>query len=577
MLSKGNFTLGSDILKDYSVKTKVAILSVFLICIILLVAAVGIYSSHSAKQALDDMYHHNLMTTQYLNDANNRLRSINVNVSYIVQQNFTQENRQILLDDIAGNLAGIRHDIEELKKLDQSQRAKEAIAALEGDLDTADSAVKAVGSLGVTPEDKAAAYDKLSSITAIGANMQVLTPDNVFQGKQLFETNNIQYARTLKIFAAIIFVSLILGILMSRIIANNISAPLNTSIEHLNAVAAGDLSRAIPDSLSHREDEIGVVVKALMKMQGFMKQVHEEAERTNVVVGELEGMIEAMNNETQDMSAVTEEMSAGMEETAASTASMQQVSNHLSEEIRGTVGVMKKSEAYTQEISTRATELKIKMEQAQEASQRVYESSKGSVEAAIESAKVVEQISQLTQAITDVAEQTNLLALNASIEAARAGDQGRGFSVVAGEVAKLAEQSQGTAEKIKSLTGEVTSAMQALSKSAFDLLALLDGDVRKDYAQMDDTAVRYKEDAEYFLKAAKESTKTSEVLLQSVENMNHSMEEIGRATHESADGNTRIAENIVGMAEKYADILDKVQSFKEGTERLKNLVAAFSG
>ena len=148
---------------------------------------------------------------------------------------------------------------------------------------------------------------------------------------------------------------------------------------------------------------------------------------------------------------------------------------------------------------------------------------------------------------------------------------------MAEEVRKLAEQSQGTAEKIKSLTGEVTSAMQALSKSAFDLLALLDGDVRKDYAQMDDTAVRYKEDAEYFLKAAKESTKTSEVLLQSVENMNHSMEEIGRATHESADGNTRIAENIVGMAEKYADILDKVQSFKEGTERLKNLVAAFSG
>ncbi|BEU88932.1 methyl-accepting chemotaxis protein [Selenomonas sp. TAMA-11512] len=577
MLSKGNFTLGNDTLKDYSVKTKVAILSVFLLFTIVLVAAVGVYSSHSAKQALDDMYHHNLMTTQYLNDANNRLRSINVNVSYIIQQNFTQENRQILLDDIAGNLAGIRHDVDELKNMGLSERAMEALATLDKDLDTADTAVKAVGALGTAPEDKAEAYNRLSALTAIGANMQVLTPDNVFQGKQLFEENNIQYARTLKIFGAIILISLILGILMSRIIANNISAPLNTSIEHLNAVAAGDLSRAIPDSLSHREDEIGVVVKALMKMQGFMKQVHEEAEKTNAVVGELEGMIEAMSNETQDMSAVTEEMSAGMEETAASTATMQQVSGHLSDEIRGTVDEMKKSEAYTQEISARATELKIKMEQAQEASERVYASSKGSVEAAIESAKVVEQISQLTQAITDIAEQTNLLALNASIEAARAGEQGRGFSVVAGEVAKLAEQSQGTAEKIKSLTGQVTEAMQALSKGAFDLLALLGGDVRKDYAQMDDTAVRYKEDAEYFLKAARESTKTSEELLRSVENMNRSMEEIGRATHESADGNTRIAENIVGMAEKYADILDKVQSFKESTERLKNLVAAFSG
>lgn len=128
--------------------------------------------------------------------------------------------------------------------------------------------------------------------------------------------------------------SLILGIVMSRIIADNISAPLNTSIDHLNAVATGDLNREIPAALSNRADEIGVVVKALMKMQGFMKQVHEEAEKTDAVVGELEAMINAMNNETQDMSAVTEEMSAGMEETAASTASMQQVSGHLSEEIQ---------------------------------------------------------------------------------------------------------------------------------------------------------------------------------------------------------------------------------------------------
>ena len=571
-----NFTLGSEILKDYSVKTKVAILSVFLLLTVALVAVVGIYSSHSAKQALDEMYHHNLMTTQYLNDANNRLRSINGNVSYIVQQNFTQENRQILLDDIAGNLAGIRHDVEEIQKMEQSDRTKEALSALDKDLDAADAAVKAVSTLGTAPEDKAEAYNQLSSLTAIGANMQVLTPDNVFQGKQLFEANNIQYARTLKIFAAIILISLILGILMSRIIADNISAPLNTSIDHLNAVATGDLNREIPAALSNRADEIGVVVKALMKMQGFMKQVHEEAEKTDAAVGELEAMINAMNNETQDMSAVTEEMSAGMEETAASTASMQQVSGHLSEEIQHTVQEMKKSEAYTCEIAVRATELKAKMEQSQEASNRVYGSTKTSVEDAIEAAKVVQEIETLTQAITDVAEQTNLLALNASIEAARAGEQGRGFAVVAGEVGKLAEQSQETAERIKSLTGQVMSAMEALSKGAFDLLHFIDEDIRKDYEQMDETAVQYKEDAEFFHRTAKGSTKSSEELLASVRNMNQSMDEIGRATHESADGNTRIAENIVGMAERYADILEKVQGFKEGTERLKNLVTAFS-
>ena len=94
----------NDTLKDYRVRTKISILSTFLLVIILLIAAIGVFSIYRSKESLDDMYSHNLMTTQYLNDANNRLRSISVNVSYILQQNFTQENRKLLLYDILGNL-----------------------------------------------------------------------------------------------------------------------------------------------------------------------------------------------------------------------------------------------------------------------------------------------------------------------------------------------------------------------------------------------------------------------------------------------------------------------------------------
>ena len=116
----------SDTLKNYRVRTKISILSTFLLAIILLIAAIGVFSSYRSKEALDDMYSHNLMATQYLNDANNRLRSISVNVAYILQQNFTRENRKLLLDDISGNLDNIRHDMARPRKASTQPEAIEA-------------------------------------------------------------------------------------------------------------------------------------------------------------------------------------------------------------------------------------------------------------------------------------------------------------------------------------------------------------------------------------------------------------------------------------------------------------------
>ena len=567
--------ISAEAMKDYAVRTKVFILSVFLLAAILVVAVVGIYSNYQAKQSLDDMYHHNLMSTQYLNDANTRLRKISVNVPYILQEGITADNRKILVDDVLGNLNALHHDMEELKKIDTSERAQATIAELEKNLTVATDKVGAVNNMGTTPEDRVAIFDNLASLTVISSNMAVLTPDNVFQGKQLFEANNARYDRTVYSFAIIIVIAVGFGMLVSRRIADNISDPLASSIGHLSAVASGDLSREIPRELSDRADEIGTVVKALGKMQGFMKQVHEEAEQTDAMVAELEEMLHGLNNDTQDMSAVTEEMSAGMEETAASTSSVQHLSGELNDGIKGAADAAHESEEYTREVAQRAADLQTTMEQSRLNTRQIYGSTKSAVAEAIESAKVVDQIGQLTLEISEIAEQTNLLALNASIEAARAGEQGRGFAVVAGEVGKLAEQSRGTAEKIKGLTGQVTGSVQALSDGTHRLLTFIDENIRDDYDLMDKTAVQYKADAEFFRKTAEATTSRSQELLGSVSEMNAAMEGIRNATHEGAEGNTRIAEKVVSMAAEYENILAKIQTFKEGTARLKNLVAAF--
>ena len=322
-------------MNQLSVRVKILLLSAIMLVITCLVAAVGIYSNRQAKQSIDDMYHYNLMTTQYLSNANNQLRSLNEDISYVLIQDYAPADRKLLLDEMSTRVSSIQDNVAKIKEIDRSPRAQETIALLEKDLSTFAEQIKACDNLQNTPEDKIQLLNHLSGARSMGARLSRLTPDNVLQGKLLFQENEAAYERTIKIFMGIILFGLLMGIVVAAVIVGNIATLLQESVHQLNAVADGDFTKEIPQELAERKDEVGIMVQALQKMQKSLRQilseVRQESEQNVAMAEDVHELVQSLDHSTQDMSYVMELVVRNMEKTAAATADAQQQINSLTQ------------------------------------------------------------------------------------------------------------------------------------------------------------------------------------------------------------------------------------------------------
>lgn len=230
--------------------------------------------------------------------------------------------------------------------------------------------------------------------------------------------------------------------------------PLKDLAEKAELIAAGDLT---VDIVSTSNDEVGQLASSFMRM----------VERLRGTIGRLVEASSAVASASAEISASTEEMAAGAREqtsqVTAVAASVEHLSRTTAENSRGAVSTADSARG----ARASAEEGGKVVEQSVQSMKRIAHVVQASAETVRTLGRSSAQIGQIISVIDDIADQTNLLALNAAIEAARAGEQGRGFAVVADEVRKLAERTTTATkeiadmiQKIQNDTGDAVRSME---------------------------------------------------------------------------------------------------------------------
>jgi len=381
------------------------------------------------------------------------------------------------------------------------------------------------------------------------------------------------------IIVSVILIGVLISILIAFYIGKRISKPIEECSKHMNILADGDLTQQISDKYLKMNDEIGLLVRSTKSMQEGIKQliknVENEANICEEAVENVKNHINGLNINIEDVSAGTEELSASMEETAASAEEMDATAQEIQKSAETLASSSQNGETKVLEIKERAINIKENVNSAQKKAADILLITKQELEKAINNSKVVDQISVLSEAIMQITEQTNLLALNANIEAARAGEAGRGFSVVADEIRKLAEQSKNTVIGIQNITVKVIESVSELSNSSSKLLYFVANDVQNDYNTLLDVAEKYSEDAKFVDSLVTEFSSSSEVLLDTMQDVLQTIEGVSQAAAEGASGTTDIAQKATEINAKSNDILELTKQSKDSSERLKEEILKF--